>query len=55
MCASDVTPLVFIQDATKPEGRKSDFDTRHKCRNFHKIQEWAMSNMGSTTDHVHKT
>lgn len=54
-CASDVTPMVFIQDSTRPEGRKSDFNTRRKCRNFEKIQEWAVLNAGFATGHEHPT
>ena len=55
MCASDVTPMVFIQDPTRPKGRKSDFNTRRKCRNFEKIQNWAVSNVGFATEHEHMT
>lgn len=44
MCASDVTPMVFIKDPTRPEGRKSDFNIRRKCRNFEKVQQWALEN-----------
>lgn len=44
MCASDVTPVVFELDRSRPTGFKSDFNMRRKCRNFDKIQDWAVAN-----------
>lgn len=46
MCTSDVTPMLFIKDPKRPEGKKSDFNIRRKCRNYQKVQEWAMLNVG---------
>lgn len=44
MCVSDVTPVVFALDQSRKSGFKSDFNMRRKCRNFDKIQDWAVAN-----------
>nr|A0A142I736.1 RecName: Full=UstYa family oxidase phomYc'; AltName: Full=Phomopsin biosynthesis cluster protein Yc'a [Diaporthe leptostromiformis]AMR44288.1 DUF3328 protein [Diaporthe leptostromiformis] len=44
MCASDVTPVVFQLDDSRKSGFKSDFNMRRTCRNFDKIQDWAVAN-----------
>lgn len=44
MCASDVTPVVFELDESRKAGFKSDFNMVRKCRNFDKIQDWAVAN-----------
>ncbi|WDK18393.1 hypothetical protein CGRA01v4_09678 [Colletotrichum graminicola] len=44
MCQSDVTPVVFEKDLSRPSGSKSDFNMRRKCRNFGKIQAWTVAN-----------
>ncbi|TQN71031.1 Cyclochlorotine biosynthesis protein O [Colletotrichum shisoi] len=46
MCQSDVTPVVFEKDPSRPSGSKSDFNMRRKCRNFGKIQAWTVANKG---------
>ncbi|KAJ9143375.1 Tat pathway signal sequence [Pleurostoma richardsiae] len=48
MCTSDVTPVVFIKDPSRASGGKSDFNLRRKCRNFQRIQEWAIENRASS-------
>ncbi|KAI0395030.1 hypothetical protein F5Y17DRAFT_457425 [Xylariaceae sp. FL0594] len=42
MCSADVTPVVYINDPSRPAGRRADFNLPRKCRNYSKIQEWAM-------------
>lgn len=44
MCAADVTPVVFELDESRASGFKSDFNMRRKCRNFDRIQDWAIAN-----------
>ncbi|KAH8912447.1 hypothetical protein BR93DRAFT_78799 [Coniochaeta sp. PMI_546] len=44
MCTSEVTPMVFPLDSSRPGGRKSDFNIKRKCRNYEKIQRWALDN-----------
>ncbi|EME81790.1 uncharacterized protein MYCFIDRAFT_215482 [Pseudocercospora fijiensis CIRAD86] len=44
MCTSDVTPMIFIKDASRPTGMKPDFNLQRKCRNYHQIQQWALRN-----------
>ncbi|KAK3400717.1 hypothetical protein B0T20DRAFT_494689 [Sordaria brevicollis] len=46
MCTADVTPVVFLKDASRKNGFKSDFNLRKKCRDFEKIREWVGGNMG---------
>ncbi|KAI4863017.1 hypothetical protein F4820DRAFT_471924 [Hypoxylon rubiginosum] len=46
MCTSDVTPMVFNRDSSRASGGKSDFNIKRKCRNFSKIQDWAIKNRG---------
>ncbi len=40
MCQGDMSPLLVTKDPDRPIGRKADFNTHHKCRNFTKLQEW---------------
>jgi hypothetical protein len=44
MCHGDMTPLLVAKDPNEPIGRRADFDTHHKCRNFTKLQEWTRAN-----------
>jgi hypothetical protein len=57
MCQSDTTPLLALKDPGGPLGKKADFNTHHRCRNFTKIQDWAKSHavVGSISeeDHLH--
>ncbi|KAK1973907.1 hypothetical protein LZ30DRAFT_609511 [Colletotrichum cereale] len=46
MCQSDVTPVLFEKDLSRPSGSKSDFNIRRKCRSFEKIQAWTVLNKG---------
>ena len=46
MCTADVTPVLFLNDAARLSGRKSDFNIRKKCRDFGRIQQWTWENMG---------
>ncbi|SMR51932.1 unnamed protein product [Zymoseptoria tritici ST99CH_3D1] len=45
MCTSDVTPVLFVKDDSRPSGMKSDFNVKRKCRDFGKIQDWALENL----------
>jgi hypothetical protein len=49
MCASDITPIVWIRDEEnklRPEGR-----VIHTCRNFEAIRQWARDNqIGQNAD-----
>ncbi|KAI1779477.1 hypothetical protein F4818DRAFT_141698 [Hypoxylon cercidicola] len=51
----DVTPMLFLDDITSPLNRSADFSTHHKCRNFDKIQDWAVSHgvEGWTPEKLH--
>ena len=40
MCVADVTPLLHVIDESRPLGAVPDFNTQHKCRNFHDIRDW---------------
>ncbi|KAK2616559.1 hypothetical protein QQS21_000602 [Conoideocrella luteorostrata] len=40
MCYSDITPLLFLYDASSPLGSKIDFNSHHKCRNFSKVVDY---------------
>ncbi|KAK2050914.1 hypothetical protein LY76DRAFT_529540 [Colletotrichum caudatum] len=42
MCFADVTPL-FVR-LGGPVGKRADFETHHKCRNFTKIENWIEEN-----------
>ncbi|EFQ24894.1 hypothetical protein CGRA01v4_06855 [Colletotrichum graminicola] len=42
MCFADVTPL-FVR-LGGPLGKRADFETHHKCRNFTKIEQWMDEN-----------
>jgi len=43
MCSSDITPLPWIWDQTAREA-KEVAEVQHTCRNFEKIQRWALDN-----------
>ena len=43
MCQGDMTPVLVTKDRDKHSGWKVDFNTHHKCRNFTKLQEWAVA------------
>ncbi|OAG45674.1 hypothetical protein AYO21_00310 [Fonsecaea monophora] len=43
MCQSDVTPLLIINDPTKPDGCP-DFSAFHRCRKFHRVWAWMKRN-----------
>ncbi|KAJ5720495.1 uncharacterized protein N7483_008429 [Penicillium malachiteum] len=45
MCASDVTPFLSTVDNDSIIGKRADFESMHKCRNFSKIQEWMWDNL----------
>lgn len=45
MCYGDTTPMLVELDPTAPLGERSDFDARHKCRNFEKIRSWTEQNL----------
>ena len=40
MCYGDTTPMLVEILPDAPIGKKSDFDARHKCRKFDKLQGW---------------
>jgi Mycotoxin biosynthesis protein UstYa len=40
MCTADVTPFFTIMDDTAKSGKRPDFNTQHKCRNFDKLKDW---------------
>ncbi|KAI6322301.1 hypothetical protein MCOR29_004806 [Pyricularia oryzae] len=44
MCWGDVTPLLVRLDGQGHDGRRADFDTHHKCRNWDKIESWMDEN-----------
>ncbi|KAF2218102.1 hypothetical protein CERZMDRAFT_108644 [Cercospora zeae-maydis SCOH1-5] len=44
MCTSDVTPVVFVKDASRATGLKPDFNLRRKCRDYEQIRQWAFQN-----------
>ncbi|KUI70377.1 hypothetical protein VM1G_06403 [Cytospora mali] len=44
MCHGDMSPLLVTMDPNEPLGRKADFNTHHRCRNFTKLQEWTKAN-----------
>ncbi|PLB50808.1 hypothetical protein P170DRAFT_425110 [Aspergillus steynii IBT 23096] len=44
MCVGDVTPFLTISSPSRPLGELPDFNTKHKCRNFTKLQEWMRQN-----------
>ncbi|TLD15798.1 uncharacterized protein PgNI_02498 [Pyricularia grisea] len=44
MCWGDVTPLLVRLDRQGYDGRKTDFNTHHKCRNWDKIESWMDEN-----------
>ncbi|GAB0133378.1 hypothetical protein EsDP_00001789 [Epichloe bromicola] len=37
MCYSDITPVLFLKDESRPTGDRVDFNVHHKCRDFQKI------------------
>ncbi|OAA40014.1 hypothetical protein NOR_06008 [Metarhizium rileyi] len=39
MCYADVTPVLLMYDA-EAGGRRTDFNTHHKCRNFQRILDY---------------
>lgn len=41
MCAADVTPLVYVANASEPFGYDADFAMTRKCKNWDKIRSWA--------------
>ncbi|TDZ21041.1 Cyclochlorotine biosynthesis protein O [Colletotrichum orbiculare MAFF 240422] len=40
MCTADVTPVLAWKDPEAPLGKRADFSTFHRCRNFDKIKSW---------------
>jgi hypothetical protein len=44
MCQSDVTPLFVLNDPSNASGRKADFNSHHRCRNFENIKQWVLEN-----------
>ncbi|KAE8374158.1 hypothetical protein BDV26DRAFT_284484 [Aspergillus bertholletiae] len=44
MCVGDVTPYLMISAPSRPLGELPDFNTKHKCRNYTKLQEWMREN-----------
>ncbi|PWI69359.1 hypothetical protein PCL_01006 [Purpureocillium lilacinum] len=50
-CTADVTPYLILKDERRPLGIDPDFCTRHKCRNFEKIQRWARDHELNTDDY----
>ncbi|KAK1564009.1 uncharacterized protein LY79DRAFT_573810 [Colletotrichum navitas] len=40
MCTADVTSILAWEDPEVPLGRRADFGTFHRCRNFYKIEDW---------------
>lgn len=40
MCYGDITPVLIYEDAASAIGRRADFNTHHKCRNFDKIRDF---------------
>ncbi|KAK1973380.1 hypothetical protein LZ30DRAFT_611001 [Colletotrichum cereale] len=40
MCTADVTPVLAWMDPEAPLGKRADFSTFHRCRNFDKIKDW---------------
>jgi len=44
MCTGDVTLVPVRLDEDAPLGAQAVFSTRHKCRNYHKLVEWAEKN-----------
>ncbi|KAM7187955.1 protein of unknown function (DUF3328) domain containing protein [Rhypophila sp. PSN 637] len=40
MCYGDTTPMLVEILPDAPIGKKSDFDARHRCRNFDKLHGW---------------
>ncbi|KXT07740.1 hypothetical protein AC579_4701 [Pseudocercospora musae] len=51
MCTSDLTPLVFLKDASRPTGMKPDFNIQRKCRDYQQIQQWALQNRAEPEEH----
>ena len=45
MCMGDTTPLLVEIDPTAPIGEKSDFNARHRCRNYDKLARWMEDNV----------
>ncbi|KAL2212808.1 hypothetical protein CC79DRAFT_1318717 [Sarocladium strictum] len=43
MCHADTTPFFTYIDASQPMGAKGDFSSHHKCRDFKKIQDLAIT------------
>jgi hypothetical protein len=43
VCQSDVTPMLIIDDPTKPDGCP-DFNAFHRCRRFEKVWAWNKAN-----------
>lgn len=45
MCASDVAPVLVMVDEAVAIGKRADFESLHKCRDFSKIKEWMWNDM----------
>jgi hypothetical protein len=44
MCHSDVTPLLMLNEPSNAFGRKADFNSHHRCRNYDNIKQWVREN-----------
>ncbi|TKX26560.1 hypothetical protein C1H76_1092 [Elsinoe australis] len=45
MCYGDTTPMLVEIDPSAPIGERSDFDSRHRCRNYEKIRSWMVDHL----------
>ncbi|KAM7189748.1 protein of unknown function (DUF3328) domain containing protein [Rhypophila sp. PSN 637] len=44
MCQGDVTPVLKYKMPSAALGKKPEFSSHHKCRNFTRIKEWVAEN-----------
>ncbi|KAF7186778.1 Cyclochlorotine biosynthesis protein O, partial [Pseudocercospora fuligena] len=51
MCTSDLTPLIFLKDASRSTGMKPDFNIQRKCRDYQQIQQWTLQNRAEPEEH----
>ncbi|KAF4552928.1 Hypothetical protein D9617_8g049410 [Elsinoe fawcettii] len=45
MCYGDTAPMLVEVDPEAPIGERSDFDSRHKCRDYEKLRRWLVDHL----------